>query len=265
MLFGVSPGLRVGIFLTPNIVTSLARKLPFALFPSKSNSPVLGLLNPANEFLCGARLPYFPMNEEGLNNPAVEIPGGLGHTTWGGMEAGPGMFYRAQVVDGEVHRLGGEALRAQLSIVPVMADGKRIRIGSNVVTNAAGKLIDHFDYVVHTAPPMYTARQELAQPARSWSDGLSACYQNGIESAIESGVQVLFTPLLGAGARGSPVDLAMQVAVEAMFSNKTGNLKGGVAEDFVVLFGVQEHKLLRKMAKYMEAGGQSVKPSISKI
>jgi hypothetical protein len=51
------------------------------------------LVVPANEFLCGTALPYFPVGGPVPRPP----PLGLGSTSWGGMEAGQGMLYSTQV------------------------------------------------------------------------------------------------------------------------------------------------------------------------
>ncbi|CAJ1346255.1 unnamed protein product [Effrenium voratum] len=94
-------------------------------------SPPLGfcevLINPANEALVGTQLPYFPMR--------VEPPPELQNSRWCGMEAGESMFYPMQVVDGQVHALGGHALKEACNRLPDRAPGVKCPTGEAVVTS----------------------------------------------------------------------------------------------------------------------------------
>ena len=60
------------------------------------------LINPANESLLGTARPYFP---RGGPLPPRAPPGLTTSSRWGGMDAGPGMLYPAQAVDGLVHQM----------------------------------------------------------------------------------------------------------------------------------------------------------------
>ena len=90
----------------------------------------LALINPANEGLSGvANFPYFP---RGGPAPAASAPGctPLNYaTSWGGMDAGSGMIYPAQAVDGVVHALGGKELAHACLKVPEKAPGLRCSEG----------------------------------------------------------------------------------------------------------------------------------------
>ena len=78
-----------------------------SLFNIGQDNPGLSrfVVNSGNEYLLGARLPYFPRG--GLSGPGPcniygqfqswQTSGG-----WGGLSAGPGMIYPVQSVDGEV-------------------------------------------------------------------------------------------------------------------------------------------------------------------
>ena len=72
---------RIEVFATPCIVMQ----------PPADGCDVLVV--PANEFLVGTALPYFPIGGPVPRPP----PPGLGTTSWGGMEAGQGMLYSTQV------------------------------------------------------------------------------------------------------------------------------------------------------------------------
>merc|ERR1719319_1527741 len=80
---------------------------PRSLLPSSSSTSTVAFINPANRSLAGAALPYFPRGGPVPRPP----PPGVQSSQWGGMEAGPGMLYPAQVCDGVVHSLGGRHLR----------------------------------------------------------------------------------------------------------------------------------------------------------
>ena len=90
------------------------------------------------------------------------------------------MFYPEQTIDGIVGRLGGTKLREVIRRdIPVLPDVERVGgggieeggrgtvrcpVGSAVVTRTVGdggggddgvELVRHFDYLVHTVPPLF--------------------------------------------------------------------------------------------------------------
>lgn len=182
--------LRLEVHLTEDIVSH----------PPRGRCDVL--VNAANEELVGTKLPYFPM--------AVEPPPELRNSKWCAMEIGDRMFYPMQVVDGRVHALGGQALRQACARLPEHSPGVRCAIGDAVVTEAYGDLCAHFAFIVHTVPPMYQAKD--------WAQSLARCWRTAIAQAFTCSEDrlVVAAPLLGAGARGAPVEEAAQVAVEAL-------------------------------------------------
>ena len=117
------------------------------------------LINPANQPLSGTALAYFPRGGPVPRPP----PAGLSASTsgWGGMDAGSGMLYPAQSVDGVVHTYGGNELREMLQAIAsdgVDAAGQPVRcaVGRAVVTPSAGSLRDGFDRIAHTVPPFWS-------------------------------------------------------------------------------------------------------------
>lgn len=144
------------------------------------------LVVPANEFLVGTSLPYFP-----IGGPVPEpLPPGVTNSVWGGMEAGHGMMYSVQVVDGAVTEFGGHELVQALKGVPIVDtteshDGeprnghlppRRCRIGNAVYTIAAGSLKYNFGSLVHTVPPF--------RSDHNWDELLASCYQSSLDIAI---------------------------------------------------------------------------------
>ncbi|CAL1167539.1 unnamed protein product [Cladocopium goreaui] len=159
------------------------------------------LINPANEALVGTKLPYFPMQ--------VEPPPELRNSRWCGMEAGSSMFYPMQVVDGRVHRLGGSSLREACERLPDRSPGVKCPTGEAVVTEATAGLRMYFEHIVHAVPPMYTSP--------TWERCLSLCWQAALEKAWSCGsAPTVTSPLLGAGARGAPVEEAARVGAKAI-------------------------------------------------
>jgi O-acetyl-ADP-ribose deacetylase (regulator of RNase III) len=197
------------------------------LHPNSADKATV-LLNPANRELLGAKLPYFPMPDA--------PPKGAETSMWGGMEAGPNMFYASQVVDGRVHALGGKALAYELSKVPCRGSSKtKCEIGSAVSTISTGELAGHFEHIIHTATPAYqheTIRGHYADQhyadgtGRNWIELLCSCYTSSFDLAWELMPKVtspgtattIASPLLGAGAKLGPGAAAADVAVRAASS-----------------------------------------------
>ena len=210
------------------------------------------LINPANTALSGTALPYFP---RGGPVPAPPPDAALQSSTrgWGGMEAGDGLLYPAQAVDGVVHALGGAELRRRLNELPshkIMAppaggDSKhrtlveevRCAEGNAVVVTTAGccELERMFDMICHTVPPFWPRNQRNSTPdtcsdtstdTSTWQRTMRSCYissvnalvgataVSGLDSRADTPGLWIATPLLGAGARGAPVAAAAEAAVE---------------------------------------------------
>jgi O-acetyl-ADP-ribose deacetylase (regulator of RNase III) len=169
----------------------------------------------------------------------------LGYVSnWGGMEVGNGMLYPVSVVDGLVHQLGGWKLAAacrwnqqqstfrsmlrtqqQQQSTSNSSNGKNAAcpIGTAVYTTlACSELLEQYNAIIHTTPPFYLHDENPIQQ-------LDSCYQSALRLAATIPVHSknnnshhdasaelrVATPLLGAGARGFPMDVAIQVAAKA--------------------------------------------------
>lgn len=174
------------------------------------------LINPANPQLSGvSKFPYFPVGgPEPKEYPKKDSHHIMGYVTqWGGMEVGTGMVFASNVVDGLVHQLGGWKLQWECKFVPTVKDDNeedncRCPVGQAVVTGPGGsQLREHFDSIVHTVPPFYN---HTTNP----HDKLRQSYHSALHLALQHGNRVA-CPLLGAGARGFPLDVAMAIASQA--------------------------------------------------
>ena len=172
------------------------------------------LINPSNPQLSGVRnFPYFPRGGPVPHETPKSMHKDwqpLGFVSqWGGMEVGSGMLYPVSVVDGLVHQLGGWQLDAECRLKSIMAMSSEVcPVGNAVVTSAgSGKLRDSYDAIVHTTPPFFKYHDNPL-------GALHSCYATALQKAFEKGERVA-TPLLGAGARGFPIDEAISVAATA--------------------------------------------------
>jgi O-acetyl-ADP-ribose deacetylase (regulator of RNase III) len=175
------------------------------------------LINPANKTLSGTACPYFP-----VGGPLPK--GELGrHSNWGGLEAGEGMRYPTQCVDGRVHMEGGAELKQLL----LCHDG--CKVGGAVVTRAVGGLSAgaggcSYKYVIHTVPPLASNAFSKTLSCLSQADidsSLTSCYLSSLNLAstlsdadvglgaggdgsvgVGGGVRTIASPLLGAGTAG---------------------------------------------------------------
>lgn len=179
----------------------------------KSRAQATILINPSNPQLSGVRnFPYFPRGgplpkEKPMSMHKDWQP--LGYVSqWGGMEVGTGMLYPVSVVDGLVHQWGGWRLEMECRLRELTArNGEACPVGSAVLTSAGyGKLSNEYDEIVHTTPPFYSFHDEPHY-------NLKLCYQRAMVRAFRSHRRVA-TPLLGAGARGFPESVAIEIAAE---------------------------------------------------
>lgn len=171
------------------------------------------LVNPCNPQLTGcANFPYFPKGgpvpiEKPISMHKDWQPLGF-VSQWGGMEVGGGMLYPASVVDGLVHQYGGWKLQAECKLKRLIAGSNDVcPVGSAVITMSGG-LQDEYEAIVHTPPPFYKFDEEPEY-------FLSKCYQCAFETAFAANYSRIATPLLGAGARGFPEDVAIRIAANA--------------------------------------------------
>ncbi len=133
------------------------------------------------------------------------------------------MLYPVSVVDGMVHHLGGWPLRMEIAQLPTIDRDENIkcRLGEAVVTSSCSKLFipssglsKEYSYVVHTAPPFYNHC-----PSDDPCKILRLCYRNSLTKAFAiTNTTRVAVPLLGAGARGFPLDIAVEIAISETLS-----------------------------------------------
>lgn len=189
-------GASIEVWQTTCIARNFGKTLP-------SNCSVL--INPSNPQLTGVhKFEYFPKGGPEPTGPptkhAHHIMGAV--TRWGDIEIRDGMMFPPNVVDGLVHELGGWPLRAQCMM------HSKVDVGQAVATGPGGsKLRQEYDRIIHTVPPFYKYHED---PERF----LSECYRNAMQLAFECDNLRVACPLLGAGCRGFPLEVAIQIAAK---------------------------------------------------
>jgi O-acetyl-ADP-ribose deacetylase (regulator of RNase III) len=106
--------------------------------------------------------------------------------------------------------LGGWRLAMECRMLPLINTEKEERcpVGHAVVTGPGGSLLqEHFDWIVHTVPPFFRHHPDP-------EEHLMQCYRYALALAFDKGSRVA-CPLLGAGARGFPLDVALNLAGQA--------------------------------------------------
>lgn len=134
----------------------------------------------------------------------------LGYVSnWGGMEVGEGMLYPVSVIDGLVHQLGGPKLALECKMISLMKEG--CPIGKAVeTTSGSEELRSRFERIIHVTPPFFK-HHENGDPVQA----LQQCYRSALALAFSNHRRNEYTvacPLIGAGARGFPYDIAIAVA-----------------------------------------------------
>ena len=129
------------------------------------------------------------------------------------------IIYPTQVVDGLVTELGGHTLYRTLQALPRGADGSRCATGAALTTPSGGELSCAYPHLVHAVPPFYAAPR--------WDAQLTACWHAAFAVADAQGFSVLAAPLMGAGARGAPAEVAAAVAAAAAVTWRGGGGGGG--------------------------------------
>ena len=208
LIHKVSRGQRsVEIWKTTCIVTN---------FGKQSRANCTSLINPCNPGLTGVRnFPYFPRggpvpDEKPSSMHKDWQPLGF-VSQWGGMEVGEGMMFPVAVVDGLVHQHGGWKLRAECDAKRALSwHADPCPVGNAVMTtNACEELLNHYDAIIHTAPPFFKYDEEPEEK-------LASCYQSALELFENSNPhERIASPLLGAGCRGFDASLALKIAALA--------------------------------------------------
>uniref|UniRef100_A0A7S2XRZ4 Macro domain-containing protein n=1 Tax=Attheya septentrionalis TaxID=420275 RepID=A0A7S2XRZ4_9STRA len=203
------------------------------------------LINPSNPELSGVKnFPYFPRGgpvpKESVKSMHKDWQP-LGYVSnWGGMEVGNGMLYAVSVVDGLVHQLGGTRLEMECRVKGGFWTTEKCPVGTAVVTSPGGEqLKQHYDAIVHTTPPFYSHHSNPVE-------NLKSCYREAFKAAFD--LQTLrprvALPLIGAGARGFPNDVAIEVAAyEAIHWRDSENDNSTEACEKIVSFGIPEQSI----------------------
>ena len=161
------------------------------------------------------------------------------------MDAGTGMLYPAAVVDGLVHQLGGWKLSLQCKLITALKGG--CPTGTSVVTTYGDEMLtQRYEQIVHTSPPFYN--DEGADNL------LRSCYQSAFNLAFDENLRRkknVACPLLGAGARGFPTEVAIEIA--ASESMRWRDAKDDVHGEKVLMFGLLELKTSEELILAMEA------------
>lgn len=184
----------------------------------------VSLVTSANEALEGAARAYFP-----IGGPCPsESPTGGRSDSWGGLEIGASMMYRSQCVDGVVDAAGGNSLRqirTQTSemLGPLLA-------GDAISTMSTERLSGTCNFVVHAIAPFWSDD--------SWESALQRAYANAFDHVLRLGSTATL-PLLGAGARGAPIDAAARVAASAVIE-MAAQRRLAPTDSFTLRFGCLE-------------------------
>jgi len=148
-----------------------------------------------------------------------------------------------------------EAMRAMPELPP--GSGIRCRQGAAVTTPAFGELRTCYSYVVHAVAPDYAAHETTSGATSGvrhdeWRSSLLGCFLAAFGEADAHALQVLAVPMLGAGARGAPLEEAASVAAEAAATWR-GGTGGGDHGLQCVRFAVQEEEAAESLAEALDA------------
>ena len=189
------------------------------------------LINPSNPDLTGASaFPYFPRGGpvpgEDRRSSLQEVHHIMGYVSrWGDVDVSRGLLLPENVIDGLVHQYAGWRLRLECWAKRLESSlawpGSREQpcpVGSAVVTSA-GDLRPIYQQIVHTTPPFFLTTDDGSNNTKNVyhaQDQLMQCYRKAWKLGFSgSRTARLATPLLAAGCRGFPLDVALSVAVDA--------------------------------------------------
>ncbi len=110
-------------------------------------------------------------------------------------------------VDGAIHRAGGPAIMEECK--QIVARQGRLPPGKAVITTG-GNL--PAKYVIHTVGPVWRGGTQNEDKT------LAGCYTESLQIAEEKQLKSIAFPSISTGAFGYPVDLAAEVAIEAVIS-----------------------------------------------
>lgn len=200
-----------------------------------------GLVNPANESLCGTRFTPEECWKHLHGDPTT------------GRWDSELVVYPTQAIDGLVTEFGGDELRIRLEAQPADKLGHRCAVGSAIATPASSELLELYAHLIHAVAPFYRKLEPQV-----WEDQLQSTYHAAFDTACDLGLSTVAVPLLGAGARGAPKADAMRVAAEATVRWRAAAEDPGAAgAPLLVRFGVQDSSTAHALISALESAMQS--------
>jgi len=166
----------------------------------------------------------------------------MSNNSWGGLDAGDQMLYPVQVVDGIVHQLGGKKLASECEKIRALREhdtnGRPIPIPFGTAVSTSGgneNLKREYDHIIHVTPPFFNREYNNNNNNNNNNNGIESdedpvellrrCYVEAISLAFDNLTltsdhrtrncykhNIMASPLIGAGARGFPLHIALEVA-----------------------------------------------------
>ena len=180
------------------------------------------------------------------------------------------MLYPVSVVDGLVHQLGGTKLAMECKLKYYMTGG--CPVGTSVETSPGNeKLQQCYDRIIHSTPPFFKHNGD-EDPILS----LRKCYRSAFDLAFGNDVSVrnsslhdddiidvvkVACPLLGAGCRGFPVDIAIDIAVNESWKWLRRSVHKDVGYNQVVAFGIPDKEIASSVVNEFNLLEEKVKQS----
>jgi len=182
------------------------------------------------------------------------------------MDVGSGMMYSVSVIDGLVHQMGGLSMQFEIKMLPVLtAPDEKCPVGQAVKTTFGKSAKYYPGGIIHTTPPFYKFF-DTNDPL----EALRQCYSNSLWKAFsnntldEGNMTRVAVPLLGAGCRGFPVDVASEIAAQQSASWLCGDMNDGEFRKEsqnqrkhsltreVVAFGIPDVLVAKTIIKYLD-------------
>ena len=209
------------------------------------------LINSSSPSLLGVRkFPYFPSGGPQPKEPPLKVEHHLmGYVSqWGGMDLKRGMLFPFNAVDGLVHELGGWKLAMHCYMLPTVKEDERCPVGQAVSTPPGGRLLAvEYEKIVHTVPPFYehNSGDPKAYLFQCYENALNICEDRLPDHAGGAPLRIA-CPLLGAGARGFPLEIAIEVAARASLKWREKNDKVQGRQKILV-FGIPQLEVALKL------------------
>ena len=159
------------------------------------------------------------------------------------------MLYPVSVIDGLVHQLGGPKLMLECKMINLFKGG--CPVGTAVETSPGSEELQrYYDRIIHCTPPFYKYYED-GNP----TEALHRCYRSAFDVAFSRVDQVgkcrVAFPLLGAGARGFPHDVAVDVAAEASWKwlRHVADNNAETSYEYLVAFGIPDPDVAVSLAE----------------